>query len=351
MKITQLLIIIYLVFMLPFPSAAQKWGKVSKEILQMSGFPQDPEANAVVLFAIGDLKIDDDFDLIFKKHVRIKILTEEGKEYSDIRIPYYYKDKMDGLKAQTILPNGKKIKLKKKEVFEDKTRWYKYKVFAMPGVEVGSVIEYKYEVRSDHLTFLEPWQFQNREFTILSRISVTLQPGFKYKAFFTNITGLDPQPEVEEVMVLGPPRRKINKFTWKMENIEAIRKEPFMTTLDDYMATMYFQLISYDSPYTHLKFISTWEDLAKTLNEHYGDFLKDDKGLKKRAAELCPQELSAEDKIKALYEEVCQSVETKSSKWIYADKKPHEVYETKSGTAVEKNVLLITLLRHTGFEA
>ena len=67
-----------------------KFGKVSKEELLLTEFPQAPDADAVYLFDVGDMRITDDFTLQLKRQVRIKILTEEGKEEANIRIPYWH---------------------------------------------------------------------------------------------------------------------------------------------------------------------------------------------------------------------------------------------------------------------
>ena len=157
---------------------AQKWGKVSKDILKMTSIPEDSEADAVILFEKCDMKITAQFELEQKIHRRIKILTERGLKYADISFSYWHEDNISRLKAHTILPNGKKIKLKKKQIFNKQDRLWKEKVFTFSGVEVGSVIEYKYEKCSQYLTSLEPWYFQNQEFTKLSQLSVIIPSGF-----------------------------------------------------------------------------------------------------------------------------------------------------------------------------
>lgn len=85
-----------------FAMAAQKWGEVSEEILKMTDFPEDPEANAVILFDRGKIEITPDFDLTVQYHKRIKILTEKGKAWADFKIPCYIEDKIRGIEAQTI---------------------------------------------------------------------------------------------------------------------------------------------------------------------------------------------------------------------------------------------------------
>lgn len=329
---------------------SQKWGKVSKEELNMSSFPKVPGADALILFDIGEIEIVD-FDLVFKRHYRMKILTEEGKEYADFRIKYWHEDKIRKLDVQTFLPNGKKIKLKGKEIFDEESDRFKYKVFAFPAVEIGSVLEFRYELFSDYITFLEPWRFQNEIYTKMSRLSVILQPGFSYDVFFNNSVGFDPEPEVEEFLIPGVVARTGQKFIWKVEDLEPVKKQPYITTIYDYVMTMYFQLVTYKSPYVYHKYIKTWDDMAKRISDHYKDLLSDDNGLQKAVIEMTSNDSSDIDKAKKIYNFVCKSIESDGYKWLFPDKKPHEIFEKMKGSANEKNILLINLLRHIGLHA
>ena len=135
---------------------AEKWGKVSKEVLQMESIPEDPDADAIILFDRGDLEIDH-FEVNFTRHRRIKILTKAGvDDYADVDVPFWHEDKIRKLEAQTFLPDGSKIKLNKRDIQETKSTNYKRKIFAIPGVVPGAVIEYRYTRRSKHLYFVEP---------------------------------------------------------------------------------------------------------------------------------------------------------------------------------------------------
>lgn len=112
----------------------------------------------------------------------------------------------------------------KKAVFEEKVDKTGYKKFALPGVEVGAVIEYTYKLESDYLYNLEPWFFQNNEFTRLSQYSVIVLPYFGYSVFFRNT--LDMEPETEDI--LDPQqRRKLTRYIWRMKDQPPIRKEPY----------------------------------------------------------------------------------------------------------------------------
>jgi hypothetical protein len=328
-----------------------KFGKVSKAELQMTSIPEDPEADAVWLFEKGDMEIflgNGRYYLRLKQHGRIKILTEKGKEYADFKIPYWHKDRIGSLKAHTILPNGKKIKLDKKNIFDEEMENTRYKVFAIPGVEVGAVIEYEFEKISEYLYFLEPWFFQNREFTRISQFSVMPLPGFSYNVFFRNT--YDIEPKTEDILKPGV-RTKLRKYTWTMANLPPIREEPYMRTVEDYRAALHFQLVYYKDQYQYIEFINSWPKLVEERRDSYKEYFTKNGFLEELVEGMNLSVLSEEERMKALYEYVRDNIETTSSGELYPEKKPAQVVKESKGSRVEKNLLLVNLLNIAGFKA
>ncbi len=274
-----------------------KFGKVSPEKLQMTVLPEDSDAVAVVLFDVGLMRIQKDFTMDLTRRVRIKILKEDGKDAADVRIPYWYKDKIMKIRAVTVLPNGKKIKLKKKDIHEESAKNMRTKVFAIPGVEVGSVIEFQYELLTQYLQYFDPWYFQHEYYTRLSQISVALQEGFAYSVFFRNTPPI--RPIVSEYYGAGQPQKM---YTWKMLNLPPIRKEPYMRSLSDYLAQLHFQLISYTDEYNHIEWIQTWPQLVAKQRDMFKEYFRKHKEFKKIVQETAPDSLSPMKRMKALYD-------------------------------------------------
>ncbi|NIU01621.1 MAG: DUF3857 domain-containing protein [Nitrosopumilaceae archaeon] len=332
---------------------AQKFGKVSAEELKMSTLQEAPEADVVYLFDKGEMEIvleNNKYYRRLKEHVRIKILTKEGKEnpnITNVRIPYWSENDVRDIEANTFLPDGDKIELDNDDIFEEEDEDWKYKVFAFPGVEVGAVLEYTYERGSRYLHFLEPWYFQNQEFTKLSQFSVTIMPGFQYNVFFKNTVNIE--PEVEEI--LTHTRKTLKKYTWKMENLPPIKKEPYMRTLEDYRAALHFQLMTYRDRYQYVEFITTWSELVEKQRKRFKEYLEEDNSLRDLVQEKLADSLTSLEKMKALYDFVRKEIRSSERGNIYVDKEPEDVIEDLSGTGAEKNLLLINLLRTAGFTA
>jgi hypothetical protein len=249
---------------------SQEWGDISDEELQMTQFDPDPEADAVVLFNIGELRITPNREWQITQHKRIKILTEAGKKYATIKIPYWYEDQISNLEAVCYHPDGEEFEIESDEIFDKGLEGWKQKVFAIPGVEDGSVIEYSYEIFSKNIHRLEPWIFQSQNYTILSRYSVIIPEEFNHDVLPMNINPENLEINQEEVFVMGingPLER--SKISWTMKDVPGIKEEPYMTAFKDYFARILFRVISYDSRFVHHNFSKEWGEIAKTISNRY----------------------------------------------------------------------------------
>jgi len=91
-----------------------------------------------------------DLQRVFYHYVRLKIFDEKGKEQAaTIDIPFSNKTSILAVAGRTIKPDGTELELKKDSVFErdlvraGRTR-IRVKSFAMPGVEPGAIVEYRW---------------------------------------------------------------------------------------------------------------------------------------------------------------------------------------------------------------
>ena len=143
---------------------------------RQNGTPRvDPNAGVEGLF--WRVRVADEYDghtvkRYFFNYGRLKVFTAEGTEKAGtINIPYGRKDSVFNVTARTIRPDGSIIDLKKEDVHDTTVlRAGKYRVnqksFAVPGVEPGAIIEYRWsEERGEGSLYHTRLQFQ-REFPI-----------------------------------------------------------------------------------------------------------------------------------------------------------------------------------------
>jgi len=134
--------------------AAHPYIQPTQEELTMTSIPEVPGAAAVIL---DYEETDDDVHLHqFGVYERIKILSEKGKEYADVELRStedigtheYFTDTYDDIGGRTIHSDGTVIPFTGKPYVKtlEKTNDYKYqaKVFTLPDVQVGSIIEFHY---------------------------------------------------------------------------------------------------------------------------------------------------------------------------------------------------------------
>ncbi len=128
------------------PAFAQdKWLPVTPEELALTSCAEQPGAPAVYLFRE---EVWRDEDLSVSTYSRLKVLTAAGKDYANVEIPvfrrgYYLKS----LKARTVKPNGGAQDFTGQVLEKTVLRFGRIKVavktFALPDVDVGSIIEYR----------------------------------------------------------------------------------------------------------------------------------------------------------------------------------------------------------------
>ena len=105
----------------------------------MTSIPQVPGAAAAYLFKE---EIADDALHMQSFYYRIKILTEGGKDYANVELPFYAGESgmtLDSISGRTIHPDGTIIPFTDKpyEKVVEKAQGYKIKVkvFSLPSVE------------------------------------------------------------------------------------------------------------------------------------------------------------------------------------------------------------------------
>jgi hypothetical protein len=151
------------------------------EELKMTADPKAPGAAAVYL---NIEEVTDDPLHYHSFHARIKVLAEKGKELATVEIPYQRGNfKVEDIKARTIHADGTVIPLagKPEDLLISKTgeRQFGRMVFTLPSVEVGSILEYRYQIRYDDNHYSSPsWEIQRPYFVHKAHYAFTPFKGF-----------------------------------------------------------------------------------------------------------------------------------------------------------------------------
>lgn len=362
-------LLLFSLFSLPFLLFAQKseynFGKVPAEILQMTDFPADTAAAAVVLEDYGDLRVvpqGQSYVQEFRRFSRTKILTRAGLDRADISIPYYHRngvERIGEIRAVITLPGRQTYTLEKDDFFtEQLSDYWSMKKIALPNAAVGAVIDLYYELYSDRFVELREWEFQTDIPTVKSELTVDFDPHFSYLYLFQGFDNMQKKDEDGKTIVTdGETTAILDQKKFTVNNVPALRPEPFITTLDDYRLRIRFQCSEFfrnDGIKTQV--LSDWESVggemfyAVSFGQQYTK--KNNCGKVLKAAEgILSAEMPPKKKAIALYDFVNQNVPTANLRSMTVRKSLNDAFEKKSATLSEKNLMLVALLQEAEIDA
>jgi len=139
----------------------------TQEELKMTADPKAPGAAAVYLYRE---ETTDDALHFHSYYVRIKVLTEKGKDLATVSVPYERgKFEVAAIFGRTIHADGTVIPLKAKpsDLLDSKSEGHQFNqmVFTLPSAEVGSILEYRLQLRYSEDRVSEPsWMLQQPYF-------------------------------------------------------------------------------------------------------------------------------------------------------------------------------------------
>ncbi len=361
------------------------FGKVDKATLSMTHYPLDSTAGAVVLGDYGSSRIDynqaQGLQAIFTRHTRIKIFDRSAYDLANVYVNLYKQgndeERISQIKGYTYnLENGKvvKTKLNRRDVFkEDYSESLNRAKFTLPNVKEGAVIEYSYRVTSEFLAYLRDWEFQREVPTAWSEYEVTIPEYFHYNQLSR---GYHPLVVNERTSSSGSfnfsnKERTNDRVTqtttsysslnfqqlvqrWAAQEVPALTEEPYITTMNDYVTQMVFELSSINIPGQSFQdFSSTWEEVDKELMSHtyFGDLLSSSQSVRKTAEAVIVGAASPHEKMVRLYNYVRDHVKWNEEARLVGSQSLKKTLSEGTGNSADANLLLIALLREVGLDA
>ncbi len=321
----------------------------------MESFPADSNATAVILADYGELGHDSRGRLTMDRHVRIKILSEAGFDYGTVALPYYAEARTSGVRSvrgQTfnLQPDGSvdRNTLDKGSIFDENLyENYGQVRFTLPKLAAGSVIEYSYKQIYDAPLYLPPWVFQAEQPTLYSELRITIPNTIQYATATRGFVQAD-LSEFDSTPTSGAYGEAL-RHRMVMTDIPALREEPYMTTIEDYLRSIEFQLSGYRDHRGYSEVLRTWEDVGAELWSH--DMFGRQIGRYKEVSALAESLKSADDvsTLHAVYDHVSQNINWNGRIGGYIPgQKLTDVLQTKAGSVADINILLLALLRDAG---
>lgn len=311
-----------------------------------------PNANAVFLLDEGEFSVTK--HRVFTRHTMIKILDEAGLKYANVEIPFYWGAEVHNIKGRTIQKDGTIVTLQPEDIYE-KSLFPKYvlyadskaKVLALPGAEIGSLVEYSYSVLYK-APFPTAWEFQRSEPVLRSTFTLDIPAFLKYYYLLSKRKEM----EVEESISRSPGRVKA---VFEVRNAPAITYEPFMPSLSEVTTKIYFSLSSLSMFGISLPVEGdSWDILGHNYWLSVKDKIEADEVIKSQVQEIVDGSTTELEKIGDIYDFVQSNIRyvavgTKEGRVIPHN--PLEVFTNKYGDCKDKVFLFITMLKEAGIDA
>lgn len=342
------------------------FGAVKYQELDMKYYAADSLAEAVYLQEFGEIFFDlESFNKVyFIYHAKIKILKEEGKKYADFVIPLYNKGGKEELvrnvKASSFNRDGSKWKetaMQSNNIFRERAdENVMLTKFAIPNVQVGSVIEVYWEFETPYIYNLVPIKFQGNIPKMKSEFWVKYPAYYQYNA---SLKGYHPLSKNEGILDkscarLNGSTADCSFFKYAMENVPAFREEAYMTARENFESAIKFELEQVNHPDGKVdKVTSDWKSAERELKEHadFGVQIRKARNLfedKVRAIKSEPDKLK---KATQIFDVVKKSFTWNGEIRKYTEEGVKKALETGKANSAEINLALCGALQEADFTA
>lgn len=281
-------------------------------------------------------------------HIIFRINNDRGKDWADISVGYNsLTDTISLLYAKTLTPEGKTIHLKPNATkvttpFERFPSYNNYKqlVFSMPGVSVGSVIEYKV-VRERSKPVIEGKFSNNFDFQMLNPALLC-----KYRVVIPKDVELRHLPlnfpkDVQLTPKISHGGSK-KTYLWECQNMPGMIKEDSMPPWGEVGSRILVTTMD------------SWEEFSQWWRKQIQRKTEPNEAIRRKLKELTTNLSTTEEKVEAIFDYVKRQVRYVSidfEKSGYEPQSASEVFENRYGDCKDKSTLLITMLKVAGIPA
>ncbi len=354
----------------------QELGKVTIAELQEKVHPKDTTASAAILFKKGKTFLtynkDRGFSVNNVYEFKIKIYKKEGLYWANQKARFYIgyeslnEDRVDFSDAVTYnLENGKIVKTKldnQGSFTKNINKYWSEKIITLPNVKEGSIIEYKYILRSENIVKLPDFQIQYDVPLNYFEYKTEIPEMYIYKPILigrlpivtdSKLINGGQSFENEHNQTARLSYRQINSI-FSGKDIPALTEESYVNNPINYRGSIQHELerIRYvdqpDKDYT-----VTWEGVAKTIfkDENFGKELNERSFLLEDVKRLLANVEAPSERLDIIFKFVQNKMNWDETRGCYTDKGVVKAYKDQTGNVAEINFILIDMLKIAGIDA
>jgi hypothetical protein len=332
---------------------AVDWAPVTPAELALKQAVVEPGAEAEAFF--WEVRLKDELDsggrTVYQHYIRIKIFTEQGRDtHGTVELSYSDDSKVKDIEGRTIKADGTILLLKKDAVFERelaKSRGLKLKAksFVLPGVEPGSIVEYRWK--------------EERPFRFYRRLQCQKSFPIQKVSYYIMPLKLDEYGmSIRPFHVASTPLQKVKEgfYLTEVSKVPAFRTEPRMPPEDQ--VRKWILLFYTDTQ--NLSAAEYWKKTGKRVYEDAKWMLRQNDDVRQKADSLVSGAATPEEKIKRLFDFCKNEIQNSDDDASFTPDQRAKLKENNSasdtlkrkvGTGWDILVLFGSMARACGFDA
>jgi Domain of Unknown Function with PDB structure (DUF3857) len=349
------LLLLTVLFLSSMTAHAQQWKPIDPSHLALKAPTVEKDADAEAIFWEVYLKDEWDGDYprkVLSHYIRIKIFNERGIEkHGKIDIPYFSQINIRDIAARTIKPDGTIVELKKDSIFDREIvrlsgLKFKSKSFAMPAVEPGSIIEYRWNEQRP-FNFYTRLHFQ-REIPVQS-VKYYIKPLSNIEMGMRSITF--------HAQATAFTKEKDGYVSTGQTNVPAFLEEPRMPPEDQVRSWM----LLYYSKSDKIEPDKFWKEYGKSVYESNKGLLKVNDEVRKAATAALGDASTAEQKLERILtfcrtqiknvNDDTTTLSDEERKKLKENRSPADTLKRGYGHGKDIDLLFAALAMAAGFEA
>lgn len=320
----------FLLILAALPARAQFEAPNPAE-LKMTSDPKAPGAAAIYLDREETTEKG-----VLTIYARIKVLTEQGKELSTVRIPFVPNSAtIKKIEGRTIHPDGSiyLLTVKPEDLLDVKTKYFQEDtlVFTLPAVDVGSILEYRIQMQphfvpEPHWELQLPYYIRKEHFSFKPDVI----PGFLYDSHNKILDRL----MYQRTPVNAPVQIAATKDTYTADasDVPPLPNDDWMPPINTLRWRAQFYYTYAHSPKEF------WDTELKFWQQDVEEFIHLSGTIKKAAASLVSETDTDDQKARKIYAAVMKLDNTDFSRVkSEAERKKEKLKEIRTVEDVWKN--------------
>jgi len=355
----------------PAAHAGDGFTTPTSEELSMKSLPGYPGASAVIL---NEEEITNDDMHVHQHYVRIKVLTEEGKKYANVELPFFNltdgggpNNSLGDIQARTIHADGKIIPFTGKPYLKSVVKVGEFKederIFTLPDVEVGSILEYRYAQRYDDYYFEAPEWYIQKDLFVKSAHYVWFPTSRELTDDDMPVNSIAWFPVLPQGVQIkhtllpdrDPMGREKHKYELSINDVPPTVEEEYMPPIKSFSYRVLFSYTAYHDGQDY------WKGKGKQWSKKADSFIGPNNDLRNATKQIIGDAATNEQKLRKIYAAVMTVENTTYTREHQRNEdkaaglakvtNSSDVWKNKRGDGDEITMLFIGMARAAGMKA